>query len=262
LIDIGVNLTNSRFDRDRSSVIARAVSHGITGMLVTGTSVEVSRQAIALCQAHPDYLRCTVGIHPHDADRVDDDYLQQLADLAGNAWVKAIGECGLDFNRNFSAPAQQLRIFAEQVQLAQQLQLPLFLHQRDAFAAWINVLTSAEGNLPTMVTHCFTGDLIELRQCLNLGMYIGITGWLCDQRRGQTLRDIVQYIPLDRLMIETDAPYLLPRTIKPKPKSSRNEPYHLAHIVQSIAHHSNYSVDDIVEQTQANSKKVFNWGTS
>ena len=260
MIDIGVNLTNTRFELDRDDVIERAVSHGIKGFLVTATNIEVSQQASQLCQAFPGYLYCTAGIHPHDADGVSDGYLKQLKALVANKWVKAIGECGLDFNRNYSSKQQQLGVFSEQVQLAAEVNSPLFLHQRDAFTPWFDTLSPFIGRIPAMVTHCFTGDLYQLRRCLDAGMYIGITGWLCDERRGQTLRDIVQYIPLDRLMIETDAPYLLPRTIRPKPKGSRNEPSYLPYIVQCLAEFTQHSVKEIIEQTEKNSRMVFNWG--
>jgi len=260
LIDIGVNLTNSRFDKDRELVIERAIANKVNGFLVTGTNLEESKNAISLCQQYPKYLYCTAGVHPHDADGVSTNYLAELKELATTNSVKAIGECGLDFNRNFSAPKQQKLVFSEQVKLASELQLPLFLHQRDAFIPWLEILTPFISNIPAMVSHCFTSNLAELKQCLDAGMYIGITGWLCDERRGQELRDIVKYIPLDRLMIETDAPYLTPRTIRPKPKSSRNEPSYLPYIVHALAELSDYSIDDIIMQTERNSRRVFNWG--
>lgn len=260
MIDIGVNLTSSRFEKDRQCIIDRAVAVGIKGLLVTGTNIENSCQASALCELYPHYLQCTAGVHPHDADTVNANYLKQIYDLAKKPWVKAIGECGLDFNRLFSSEVQQLRVFSEQVQLAHQVQLPLFLHQRDAFDPWFDILQPYCDSIPAMVSHCFTGDLAQLKKCLDAGMYIGITGWLCDERRGQTLRDIVRYIPLDRLMIETDAPYLLPRTIKPKPKSSRNEPCYLEYIVQSLVAVTQYSAQQIITSTEENSRKVFNWG--
>jgi len=260
LIDIGVNLTNSRFNKDRELVIERAITNNINGLLVTGTNIEESKKASFLCQQYPGYLYSTAGVHPHDADHVSYNYLEELKKLANNCWVKAIGECGLDFNRNFSQPKQQQLVFSEQVQLADDLKLPLFLHQRDAFEPWFDILSPFTSSIPAMVSHCFTGDLQQLKKCLDAGMYIGITGWLCDERRGQELRDIVQYIPLDRLMIETDAPYLTPRTIRPKPKSSRNEPSYLPYIVQTFAELSDYSVEDIIKQTSKNSRDVFNWG--
>jgi len=257
LIDIGVNLTNTRFDKDVNDVILRAQEKHIEHLLVTGTNIAESQKALVLCNHHLGYLSCTAGVHPHDADNVENGYLDILETLAKQPAVKAIGECGLDFNRNFSTPENQKKVFKEQVELAHKLQLPLFLHQRDAFTDWFAILNEYVGHIPYMVTHCFTGSAEELTQCLEADMYIGITGWLCDERRGQDLRSIISQIPLNRLMIETDAPYLTPRTIRPKPKSSRNEPSYLPYIVQEIAKLTDYSEQEIIEQTTRNSKNVF-----
>jgi TatD DNase family protein len=262
LIDIGVNLTNTRFDKDRSEMLIRAQRANVRAIVVTGTSVEESKQAISLCQQYPEYLHSTVGIHPHDADNAAINFQEQLAVLANNKCVKAIGECGLDFNRNFSTVENQKRVFSEQVKLASELQLPLFLHQRDAFEPWFEILTPYFSKVPAMVSHCFTGNKKELEQCLAAGMYIGITGWLCDERRGQELRDIVSLIPLDRLMIETDAPYLTPRNIRPKPKSSRNEPSYLPYIIKTLAELMPFSEQDIIKQTTLNSENFFSISTS
>lgn len=259
MIDIGVNLTNSRFDKDRSEVISRALSSGIQGILITGTNVLESQKAYELCQQFPNYLYCTAGVHPHDADHVNNDYLVKIRKMATSPYVKAIGECGLDFNRNFSTPANQESVFSEQIHLASELNLPLFLHQRDAFDTWYQLLTPYLNKVPAMIAHCFTGNRNELYQCLDANMYIGITGWLCDERRGQDLRDIIASIPLNRLMIETDAPYLTPRTIKPRPKSNRNEPSYLSYIVKTIAQLTSFTEDDIIKQTMINTCKVFNW---
>jgi TatD DNase family protein len=258
LIDIGVNLTNARFEKDLSAVISRAQEKNITGLLVTGTNVFESQQAVELCQRYPNYLHCTAGVHPHDADHAAKDFTAQLAELTQNNCVKAIGECGLDFNRNFSSAENQRHVFIQQVALAAQLQLPLFLHQRDAFQPWFEILKPFISRVPAMVSHCFTGNKKELQQCLDADMYIGITGWLCDERRGQELRDIVSLIPLERLMIETDAPYLTPRNIRPKPKSSRNEPSYLPYIVTMLAELTDYSEQEIIEQSTINSERVFN----
>lgn len=262
LVDIGVNLTNKRFDKDRDDLLNRAQSAKLNHILITGTCVEESRKALALCEQYqplfPGLLSCTAGVHPHDADHVSSDYLTQLELLAKNPHVKAIGECGLDFNRNFSAPAQQQKVFHEEVSLASKLSMPLFLHQRDAFEPWFDILSPYIGKVPAMVSHCFTGSKEELQQCIAADMYIGITGWLCDERRGQALRDVVHLIPLDRLLIETDAPYLTPRTIRPKPKSSRNEPAYLPYIVEEIAKITALDQADIARQTTLNAQRVFN----
>lgn len=257
LIDIGVNLTNQRFEKDFDDVLARAQAANVQSMLVTGTNVEESEAALALSQKYPHILASTAGVHPHDADNVDSDYLTVLKQLAAFPEVRAIGECGLDFNRNFSTPENQQRVFKEQVELAVELSMPLFLHQRDAFETWFDILSPFLSQVPAAVTHCFTGNEKELLQCLDAGMYVGITGWLCDERRGQELRDIVKHIPLSRLMIETDAPYLTPRTIRPKPKSSRNEPAYLPYVVTALVETTSYSESDIINASAENASKVF-----
>jgi len=261
LIDIGVNLTNKRFDKDRRDIILRAKERGVTRLLITGTNVKESQQALHLCreyqQQFPQTLYATAGVHPHDAKNVNDDYLIQLTQLAHQKEIKALGECGLDFNRNFSTPEQQVKVFKAQINLAAQLNMPLFLHQRDAFETWFSELKPFIDKVPAMVAHCFTGNKQELKQCLSAGMYIGITGWLCDERRGQELRDIVNLIPLNRLLIETDAPYLTPRTIKPRPKSSRNEPSYLPYVVEQLAIITAIDSQEIACQTTINAKKVF-----
>lgn len=258
MIDIGVNFTNKRFDKDRSDVIQRAKNNGVSSFLVTGTNIEESQKALTLCEQYPDYLFCTAGVHPHDADHVSANYLEEITELASHHPIKAIGECGLDFNRNFSAPTQQIKVFQQQIELAVELQLPLFLHQRDAFEPWFELLKPVLHKVPAMVSHCFTGNKEELKRCLSADMYIGITGWLCDERRGQELRDIIQHIPLSRLMIETDAPYLTPRSLRPKPKSSRNEPSYLPYIVKAYAEITGHSSQEIIEQSTINAQQVFN----
>lgn len=258
MIDIGVNLTSARFAKDLADVIARAKSVGVSKQLVTGTNIQESEAAIALAQHYPDYLYTTAGIHPHNADDADDNFVEQITKLAQSPQVKAIGECGLDYNRNFSSPENQRRVFKAQISLAAELGLPLFLHQRDAFADWYQLLEPYFGKVPAMVSHCFTGSEYELLKCLDAGMYVGITGWLCDKKRGQALRDIVAKIPLERLMIETDAPYLTPQNIRPKPKNSRNEPAYLPYIVDMIAQCTDYSAEQIISHSNQNAARVFN----
>ncbi|MDG1732545.1 MAG: TatD family hydrolase [Thalassotalea sp.] len=256
MIDIGVNLTNSRFDKDRNIVLENALSAGVSHQIITGTNLLESEKALELCLQHNN-LYCTAGVHPHDADNVAVDYIEQLSKLASYPKVRAIGECGLDFNRNFSTPENQQRVFSEQVNLASSVNMPLFLHQRDAFDAWQNILTPALSKIPAAVSHCFTGNLKELKACLDMGLYIGITGWICDDRRGQELYDIARYIPLDRIMIETDAPYLTPRTIRPKPKSSRNEPKYLPFVAQTLAQAMGIDTNTLIMHTSNNAKRCF-----
>jgi len=257
MIDIGINLTNKRFQKDIDLVIENAKSAGVNALVVTGTSIDESQQALELCLQHPNYLYCTAGIHPHDAKTFDAQSLESLRLLAANNQVKAIGECGLDFNRNFSTPVEQESAFVQQLELAVELQLPVFMHERDANARFIELLKPYISQLPNAVLHCFTGSQADLESCLALDLHIGITGWICDERRGKELIDIVKYIPQDRLMIETDSPYLLPRSMRPKPKSSRNEPKYLPFIAQAIANARGESLKQLVQQTEQNSKLFF-----
>lgn len=256
LIDIGLNLTSSRFDKDREQVINDALSANIQCMLITGTNIAESHKALQLSKQYSN-LYSTAGVHPHDADKVSADYLQHIIELAAHPKVKAIGECGLDFNRNFSTPENQMNVFAQQLDLAAQLQLPVFLHQRDAFNDWQNILLPRISSLCGGISHCFTGNLAELKQCLDMGFYIGITGWICDPKRGQELYDLAKYIPLDRVMIETDAPYLTPKNIKPKPKSSRNEPKFLTFVARTLAEAMNVDEQLLIEHTSNNAQRLF-----
>ncbi|KRG40419.1 hydrolase TatD [Stenotrophomonas panacihumi] len=240
LIDIGANLTHDSFDRDRDAVLQRAREAGVSAMVVTGASREHSPLALALAQRHPGFLYATAGVHPHHAVEYTEECDAEMRALLAHEEVVAVGECGLDYFRDFSPRPAQRRAFERQLQIAADLAAagnpkPLFLHQRDAHADFLAVMKQFEGRIGAAVVHCFTGTREEMFDYLDRDWYIGITGWLCDERRGEHLRELVKHIPAERLMIETDAPYLLPRTLKPMPKDRRNEPMFLAHIVEELA---------------------------
>jgi TatD DNase family protein len=258
MIDIGVNLTNSRFDKEIETVINNAKQAGLKKLIVTGTNLAESERALTLASSYPDFLYSTAGVHPHDAKTFTPETLKRLKELTSQPQVKAIGECGLDFNRNFSTPAEQEHAFVQQLELAVECQLPVFMHERDANERFIELLTPYIKQLPNAVLHCFTGSQIELERCLALDLHIGITGWICDERRGQHLLELVKMIPNDRLMIETDSPYLLPRSIRPKPKSSRNEPKYLPFIAQTIATARQQDLQTLIEETEKTSNAFFN----
>ncbi len=258
MIDIGVNLTNKRFHKDIGTVINNARQVGLTGLIITGTDLVSSESAIELAETEPGFLFSTAGIHPHDAKTFDSSSLSKLKQLALNPQVKAIGECGLDFNRNYSTPAEQELAFVQQLELAVELQLPVFMHERDANRRFIELLKPYRSQLPNAVLHCFTGDKRDLQRCLELDLHIGITGWICDERRGTQLLELVKLIPDNRLMIETDSPYLLPRSMRPKPKSSRNEPKYLPYIAQTIALAREQSLDVFINNTRKTSQAFFN----
>ena len=257
IIDIGVNLTHDSFDHDRQAVLDRAVAAGVVQMIVTGTSVAASTDAAALSAANPGVIFATAGMHPHHASEFDDDAVARFRQLAQHPQVVAIGECGLDHFRNFSPPADQERAFVAQLELAAEVQLPVFLHQRDAHETFVSILREYRDRLCGGVAHCFTGNKRELHDCLDLDLHIGITGWICDERRGHDLRAAAASIPAGRLMIETDAPYLLPRDLTPQPKTRRNEPMHLPHILEVLADHSNRDFSELARETTATARSFF-----
>ena len=232
--DIGANLTHSDFKDDLSTVIDRAKEAGVLQMAVTGASLDGSKQAVALSEQF-EALFATVGVHPHHAEEINEDTLETLKALAGQERVVAIGETGLDYFRDFTPRGQQRKAFEAQLALAAELGKPLFLHERDAADDFTAILTKYRDRLESVVVHCFTGNAQTLSRYLDLDCHIGITGWICDERRGSHLHSLICDIPSNRLMIETDAPYLLPRTLKPKPKHRRCEPAHLVEICRFVA---------------------------
>lgn len=257
MFDIGVNLTNKAFRSDLGAVLGRARDAGVRGMVVTGTSVEGSRAAAELAATEPGYLWSTAGVHPHDAKSCDDTTLDALRELAARPEVVAIGECGLDFNRNYSPPEVQLVWFERQLELAAELSLPLFLHERDAHDAFLELLRAYRDRVPRAVVHCFTGSGAALDAYLDLDLHIGITGWVADERRGKPLYDLVSRIPAERLMIETDAPYLLPRSLRPRPKSRRNEPAFLTEVRDTVARATGRDPDQVGDQSEAVARAFF-----
>ena len=244
LIDIGANLTHDSFDRDRGAVLERARAAGVAQLVVTGASREHSPQALGLAQGHPGVLFATAGVHPHHASEYTDECDAEMRALHAHREVVAVGECGLDYFRDFSPRPSQRNAFERQLQIAVDTGKPLFLHQRDAHADFMAMMKNFDGRIGPAVVHCFTGTREELFDYLDRDWHIGITGWLCDERRGAHLRELVKHIPANRLMIETDAPYLLPRTLQPMPKDRRNEPAFLAHIVEELARDRGVAVEE------------------
>jgi TatD DNase family protein len=257
LIDIGANLAHDSFDDDREDVLQRAADAGVARMIVTGSSVQSNREAVSLAAEHPGVLYATAGMHPHHASEYDSNCAGQIRQLAENGQVVAVGECGLDYFRNFSPRDAQLKAFRSQLDIAVDTGLPVFLHNRDAHDDFVEVLEPTLPKLSRAVAHCFTGEHESLREYLALGLYIGVTGWICDERRGAHLKDIVSAVPDDRLMIETDAPYLLPRTIQPKPRTRRNEPMHLVEVLRTVAEARGQSEEHVAAITTQNAQHFF-----
>jgi TatD DNase family protein len=257
LIDIGANLAHDSFDADREAVLDRARDAGVAAMVVTGSTLDDSGKAIALCRRHPAVLRATAGVHPHHATSLKDGDAARLGELLADPMVVAAGECGLDYFRNFSPPVEQRRAFELQLGLAEERARPVFLHQRDAHEDFVAMLRAHPGVGPRAVLHCFTGSAAELEDCLTLGLSVGITGWICDERRGHALRDAAPRVPAGRLMLETDAPYLLPRTLQPKPPHRRNEPAFLVAVLAETARCRREDPRALAEATTANACRLF-----
>jgi len=257
LVDIGANLTHESFDADRDAVLQRARDAGVAQIVVTGASREHSPKALKLAREQPGFLYATAGVHPHHASEYTDECDAGLRALQRHAEVVAVGECGLDYFRDFSPRPAQRRAFERQLQIGVDTGKPLFLHQRDAHADFMSLMRNFDGRLGSAVVHCFTGTRVELFDYLDQDWHIGITGWLCDERRGEHLRELVRNIPANRLMIETDAPYLLPRTVKPSPSHRRNEPMYLAHIVEELARDRGEAVEASANSTAANARAFF-----
>jgi TatD DNase family protein len=254
LVDIGANLTHASFRDDLAEVLERARSAGVGNIVVTGTTLEESRAAAQLAERH-EQLYATAGVHPHHARDCDPDTIPALRELAAHPRVVALGECGLDYNRNYSTHPDQERCFTAQLELGIELGKPLFLHSRDAHPRFAEIL---HHHRPAKaVAHCFTGGQAELHAYLKLGLYVGITGWICDERRGRHLVELVREIPADRLLIETDAPYLTPRDMRPQPKSRRNEPAYLPHVLRAVARALARPAEDVAAQTARNAAVLF-----
>lgn len=267
LVDIGANLSHESFRNDLHDVLARARAHAVDQIIVTGASAHGSRDALRLAQAHPGFLYATAGIHPHHASEFDAETESLLRELHAHAQVVAVGETGLDYNRDYAPRDAQLFAFERQLQLALDCAKPVFLHQRDAHADFLRVIDdflpashdpdACGRRIGRAVVHCFTGTREELFDYLDRDLHIGITGWICDERRGTHLRELVREIPPDRLMLETDAPYLLPRTVRPQPVHRRNEPMLLAHICAEVARDRGEPVDVTAANASATARAFF-----
>ena len=259
-IDIGINLTNKQFAGEYDEVIDRAISAGVEQILLTGTSVRSSKEALALAEEYPETLFATAGIHPHDAKTMNAESIKILTALLKEKKVVAVGECGLDFDRDFSPRPVQESCFHAQLSLAEEVQKPLFLHERAAFDRFIAILKE-HSSLPEGVVHCFTGQLKETKTYLEMGYYIGFTGAITDVRRFAALEEVVRYVPLDRMLIETDAPFMMPKNVPTRQLSyhqqRRNEPAFLPYVAQTIAQYKGVTLKAVADKTRENAEALF-----
>lgn len=249
--DAGANLLDKRFDIPQ--VLDNAQQAGVTRICLITTAPDEWEAARELYQQYPDQLCYTLGVHPHNARLASDDDLTRLAQLAGEPGVVAIGECGLDFNRNFSEPAVQIQVFNAQLAIAKRLHMPVYLHERDAFQQQLTCLNQC----PPVggIAHCFTGTQQQMQAYLEFGLYIGITGWVCDPKRGEALQQAVSQLPTERLILETDAPYLFPKNQRPRKRN--NEPANIPAIAEKVAELTGRNLAQLSEQSYANTLTLF-----
>jgi TatD DNase family protein len=257
LIDIGANLAHESFAADLEAVLHRAQEAGVAAVVVTGSSAASNEQALALTRDHAG-LWCTAGLHPHHAADWNEALGLRIAEIASTEpKLVALGECGLDYFRDLSPRDAQRHAFIAQIELAIAAGKPMFLHQRDAHPDFLAILREHRSALVDCVVHCFTDTAAALDDYIALDCHIGITGWICDERRGAHLIEAVRRIPAERLLIETDAPYLLPRNLKPAPKHRRNEPAFLPSVVHAIAAARGEPADVTAAHTTANARRFF-----
>jgi len=255
-IDIGINLTNKQFNNEHEEIINRALDHGVEQMILTGTSVRGSKESAEIAEDYPDILFSTAGIHPHDAKSFNSESISELRNLLKHDHVVSVGECGLDFDRDFSPRAIQEKCYRAQLELSVEVNKPLFLHERAAFKRFNEITDEYLSRLPEAVVHCFTGTLQEAKIYLDKGFYLGFTGAVSDQNRFKHLEEVIRYVPLDRMMVETDAPFMLPKNM-PRMQNRRNEPAFLPYVAQTIAHLKKISLSEVAGATTEVARNFF-----
>jgi len=257
--DIACNFTNERFDKDLDDVINRAITNKITKFGLICSELSDLDRLLEIYDQYSKDMFFTIGVHPHHANEINDKYLKNLKEAVINNNPHAIGETGLDFFRNLSTYDEQIYAFEEQIKIAIDTNKPLFLHQRDSHDDFIKILREYSSDINKAVVHCFTGTQEQLEDYLELDCYIGVTGWICDEKRNVELRKTIKNIPLEKLMIETDCPYLIPKNLPNKPKNNRNEPINLNHIVNEIAVLMEIDIDSLRKQTFKNTINYFKY---
>ncbi|MCS3532761.1 TatD family hydrolase [Chryseobacterium sp. JUb7] len=256
LIDIGINLTNKQFYNEHEEIINRALDNGVEQMILTGTSVRGSKESAEIAADYPEILFSTAGIHPHDAKSFNNESIYELRQLLKQDHVISVGECGLDLDRDFSPRPIQEKCYRAQLELAVEINKPLFLHERSAFRRFNEITDEYLSKLPKAVVHCFTGTLNEAKTYLDKGFYLGFTGAISDQNRFRHLEEVIRYVPLDRMMIETDAPFMLPKNM-PRMQNRRNEPSFLPYVAQTIAGLKKISISEVAGETTEVARNFF-----
>lgn len=265
MIDIGLNLASEQFNKDREIVIKNAFSKNVSGFILTGTSAKASENVLELSKQNIDTMRCTAGVHPHDAKSWNTSKAI-VEKLIKDEIVIAVGECGLDYDRMYSTKEEQQLAFKEQLEIAEKSVKPVFLHVRNApgkekeiMDDFLKIFKPYHERGVRGVVHCFTGSSRMLQSFIGLGLYIGITGWVCDDKRGKDLQNLIRYIPNDKLMIETDAPYLTPKNMPKDLYQRRNEPAFLGYVLEKIAELKRMDNNKLIEITNDNVERLFGW---
>lgn len=254
MFDIGVNLDQPSYLEDLDQFRKDYMESGVQGIVCIASHLDEAKSILELCVPYED-MYVTLGCHPHHAKTWSPTHYSELVALFhSNKNAIAVGETGLDFNRNYSTPEEQINAFEQQLLLAKEVAKPLYLHERDATEIMLKMLNNANLDYGGVI-HCFTGDTETMKKYLDLGLFVGITGWLLDERRNQSLQAAVKELPLDRLLLETDAPYLTPRNIRPRPK--RNHPKYLPWIAEEIARIKELDVNEIIDAANQNTKRLF-----
>ena len=251
MFDIGANLTSSHFSDDLDEVLNDSLAAGVEKICITSSNLEDVKNAKKITERYEN-IYYSVGFHPHNAKDFKIEYLNGMSTHLNDPKAICLGEMGLDFNRNFSSKEEQILCFESQLDLADSIIKPLFLHQRDAHEEFLGILDNYKFN-QNLIVHCFTGNLFELEDYLKRDFYIGITGWVCDLKRGKELRECIKHIPEDKLLIETDSPYLSPRK-----KIRRNEPKFLIDVASEIALLRKETKESIINSSFENSLNFFN----
>ncbi len=251
IVDTHCHLHMDYYDHDREQVIKRMEEEGCPFALTVGIDVEDSVKAVELAHKYP-FLWASVGIHPHDASKMDEDAIEKLRKLAGDEKVLSIGECGLDFYRNLSPREKQFEAFEAQLELASELGMPVVIHTRDAHKETLEVLKRFAGKVRGVI-HCFSGGRAEAKKYLELGFFISMAGHVT-YPKNQELKEVARYVPADRLLIETDAPFLTPVPLRGK----RNEPTFVKYTAMLIAQLRNTSYEELLAKVLENVKGL--WG--
>ena len=257
-IDIGINLMNKQFKEDRLEIVQKALDNG-TGLIITGTDLYSSEQAINFIKENNlKNVWCTVGVHPHNAKEVDDGYITSLSRLVrhNSDIVVAVGEIGLDYDRMFSPADMQKHTLKEMLEIASVSGKPAFLHERSAVDDFIKTTKNNRNICKNSVVHCFTGTKETVYRYLQIGFMIGLTGWICDNRRNKDVVEALKIIPLERILIETDAPYLTPLNVKEK-LPRRNTPDNLHYVIEKIAEVKNLSPIEVESIVLRNTLRTF-----